>query len=113
MADQDSDDDMRRSSKNISILKVLKIPTIWFSFLTFIVATVCNGFLSINLEPKVRPIMIIFEAAAILIFPLFRCCAGSTSTLSTSVYCLASKTVPTPSRLPYGATCATRIEIQV
>jgi len=37
----------------ISIVNVLKIPTIWFSFMAFIVATVCNGFLSINLEPKV------------------------------------------------------------
>jgi len=32
---------------------ILKIPSIWFSFVTFIVATMCNGFLSINLEPKV------------------------------------------------------------
>ena len=38
----------------ISIVNVLKIPTIWFSFMAFIVATVCNGFLSINLEPKVN-----------------------------------------------------------
>ena len=39
--------------KTISILHILAIPSIWFSFVTFIVATVCNGFLSINLEPKV------------------------------------------------------------
>ena len=39
--------------KSISILQILSIPTIWFSFVTFIVATMCNGFLSINLEPKV------------------------------------------------------------
>ena len=48
--------DGRRSNgigAKISILKVLKIPTIWFSFMAFIVATVCNGFLSINLEPQV------------------------------------------------------------
>ena len=32
---------------------MLRIPRIWISFLTFIVATACNGFLSINLEPKV------------------------------------------------------------
>ena len=37
----------------VSLLKMLRIPTIWFSFLAFIVATVCNGFLSVNLEPKV------------------------------------------------------------
>jgi len=42
----------RRSNK-ISITNILRIPTIWFSFLTFIVATMCNGFLSINLEPRV------------------------------------------------------------
>ena len=40
-------------SKKVGIMNVLKIPTIWFSFVTFIVATVCNGFLSINLEPRV------------------------------------------------------------
>lgn len=34
-------------------MQILAIPTIWFSFATFIVATACNGFLSINLEPKV------------------------------------------------------------
>jgi len=42
-----------RPSKIVTIRNVLRIPTIWFSFLTFIVATMCNGFLSINLEPKV------------------------------------------------------------
>jgi len=42
-----------QSCKKLSILKVLRIPTIWFSFMGFIVATVCNGFLSINLEPQV------------------------------------------------------------
>lgn len=47
--------DARRSSaaKKVTITNMLKIPTIWISFVTFIVATVCNGFLSINLEPKV------------------------------------------------------------
>ena len=46
---------MQRNTEGlkISIVNVLKIPTIWFSFMAFIVATVCNGFLSINLEPKV------------------------------------------------------------
>ena len=42
-----------QSRKKLSILKVLRIPTIWFSFMGFIVATMCNGFLSINLEPQV------------------------------------------------------------
>jgi len=37
----------------VSVLKMLKIPTIWFSFASFIIATMCNGFLSINLEPQV------------------------------------------------------------
>ena len=45
------------AAKKISIVKMLRIPTIWFSFTSFIVATMCNGFLSINLEPKVlRPL---------------------------------------------------------
>ena len=47
--------DTRRTeiAKKVTIFNVLRIPTIWFSFITFIVATVCNGFLSINLEPRV------------------------------------------------------------
>ena len=45
--------DGRVSDKKISIINILSIPTIWFSFVTFVVATICNGFLSINLEPKV------------------------------------------------------------
>lgn len=49
-----SSTDGRSAGKKISIVKVLKIPTIWFSFMAFIVATVCNGFLSINLEPQVN-----------------------------------------------------------
>lgn len=43
----------KEQEKKVTIVNVLKIPTIWFSFTTFIIATVCNGFLSINLEPKV------------------------------------------------------------
>jgi len=39
--------------KEVTITNILMIPTIWFSFMTFIVATMCNGFLSINLEPQV------------------------------------------------------------
>ena len=50
-----------QSCKKLSILKVLRIPTIWFSFMGFIVATVCNGFLSINLEPQVRFRFIVSE----------------------------------------------------
>lgn len=42
-----------KTCRKLSILKILKIPTIWFSFTGFIVATMCNGFLSINLEPQV------------------------------------------------------------
>jgi len=42
-----------RTTKKVTIYNILMIPTIWFSFLTFIVATMCNGFLSINLEPRV------------------------------------------------------------
>ncbi len=43
----------RIQGRNITVFNILSIPKIWFSFLTFIVATLCNGFLSINLEPKV------------------------------------------------------------
>lgn len=43
----------KQLEKKVTIGNVLKIPTIWFSFVTFIIATMCNGFLSINLEPKV------------------------------------------------------------
>ena len=52
---QDKNSEIKKKSalKTISILHILAIPSIWFSFVTFIVATVCNGFLSINLEPKV------------------------------------------------------------
>ena len=54
-----------QSCKKLSILKVLRIPTIWFSFMGFIVATVCNGFLSINLEPQVRFRFILSEIVQI------------------------------------------------
>ena len=43
----------RRQDKTVSVMNILVIPRIWISFLTFIVATACNGFLSIHLEPKV------------------------------------------------------------
>ena len=48
----DSVDD-RGKAKKISVTKIFKIPAIWFSFSAFIAATICNGFLSINLEPQV------------------------------------------------------------
>ena len=37
----------------VSVCAMLSIPTVWFSFAAFIIATACNGFLSINLEPQV------------------------------------------------------------
>ena len=43
----------QRPDKKITVRNMLKIPRIWFSFTTFIVATACNGFLSVNLEPQV------------------------------------------------------------
>lgn len=52
-ADDASDNRRSEMAKKVTISNILKIPTIWFSFITFIVATVCNGFLSINLEPRV------------------------------------------------------------
>jgi len=51
--DADASATNRKKKGKVSLMKVLKIPTIWFSFLAFIVATICNGFLSVNLEPKV------------------------------------------------------------
>jgi len=59
MPPPDYDDDAlcehehKKKKNKVSALKMLGIPTIWFSFLAFIIATVCNGFLSINLEPQV------------------------------------------------------------
>jgi len=47
------DHDHRKKKNKVSIFKMLCIPTIWFSFGAFIIATMCNGFLSINLEPQV------------------------------------------------------------
>lgn len=44
---------LRKRKKKVSVFGMLCIPTVWFSFAAFIVATVCNGFLSINLEPQV------------------------------------------------------------
>ena len=43
----------RKKEKKVSVFNMLSIPTIWFSFGAFIIATMCNGFLSVNLEPEV------------------------------------------------------------
>jgi len=57
--DDDDDDDCdtqikpKKKKNKASVTAMLCIPTVWFSFAAFIVATVCNGFLSINLEPQV------------------------------------------------------------
>eukprot|EP00092_Neocalanus_flemingeri_P014770 GFUD01015939.1.p1 GENE.GFUD01015939.1~~GFUD01015939.1.p1 ORF type:complete len:612 (+),score=65.17 GFUD01015939.1:268-2103(+) len=45
--------DHKKKKNKVSVFKMLCIPTIWFSFAAFIIATMCNGFLSINLEPQV------------------------------------------------------------
>jgi len=51
---QDNDDSTKSDPKSkVTLTKMLSIPTIWFAFLTFIVSTMTNGFLSINLEPKI------------------------------------------------------------
>merc|ERR1712240_283756 len=51
--DEACDHDHRKKKNRVSVFKMLCIPTIWFSFGAFIIATMCNGFLSINLEPQV------------------------------------------------------------
>jgi len=53
---EDEDDEFSKTRKKkgkASVCKILSIPTVWFSFIAFVVATMCNGFLSVNLEPKV------------------------------------------------------------
>jgi len=58
---EQEDDDMgcdshmkhKKKKSKVSVSAMLCIPTVWFSFTAFIIATVCNGFLSINLEPQV------------------------------------------------------------
>merc|ERR1712227_633616 len=49
--EEDCDRSIKKSK--LSICKMLSIPTIWFSFSAFIIATMCNGFISVNLEPEV------------------------------------------------------------
>jgi len=57
--DEEGEDDhsspagRRKKKKKASVFNMLGIATIWYSFSAFIVATVCNGFLSVNLEPQV------------------------------------------------------------
>jgi MFS family permease len=43
----------RKKKGKASVCKILSIPSVWLSFIAFIVATMCNGFLSVNLEPQV------------------------------------------------------------
>jgi len=55
---EDSEDEDReyghsKKKNKLSVRKILSIPTIWFSFVAFIIATMCNGFISVNLEPEV------------------------------------------------------------
>jgi len=49
----DSHPTLKKKKNKLSVCAMLCIPTVWFSFAAFIVATACNGFLSINLEPQV------------------------------------------------------------
>eukprot|EP00088_Acartia_fossae_P037743 TRINITY_DN389_c0_g1_i1.p1 TRINITY_DN389_c0_g1~~TRINITY_DN389_c0_g1_i1.p1 ORF type:complete len:619 (+),score=106.23 TRINITY_DN389_c0_g1_i1:168-2024(+) len=43
----------KKKKGKASVCKILSIPSVWLSFVAFIVATMCNGFLSVNLEPSV------------------------------------------------------------
>lgn len=43
----------KKKKGKASVCKILSIPSVWLSFIAFIVATMCNGFLSVNLEPQV------------------------------------------------------------
>jgi hypothetical protein len=47
----------KKKKNKVSVWAMLSIPTVWFSFSAFIVATMCNGFLSINLEPQAGPVL--------------------------------------------------------
>jgi len=66
-------------AKEVTIRNVLRIPTIWFSFLTFVVATMCNGFLSINLEPK---LLRHFDLSPVYVGLIFGLKDGANSLLS-------------------------------
>jgi len=51
---EDELDISHKNKKNkLSVCKILSIPTIWFSFSAFIIATMCNGFLSVSMEPAI------------------------------------------------------------
>jgi len=52
-ADEQLSNKHRKKKNKVSVCAMLSIPTVWFSFAAFIIATACNGFLSINLEPQV------------------------------------------------------------
>ena len=52
-SEENADYNHNKKKAKLSILGILKIPTIWFSFGAFIIATMCNGFISVNLEPEV------------------------------------------------------------
>jgi predicted MFS family arabinose efflux permease len=56
-AEEEGEDDClhdhKKKKNKVSVLNMLSIPTVWFSFAAFIIATMCNGFLSLNLEPQV------------------------------------------------------------
>jgi MFS family permease len=43
----------KKKKGKASVCKILSVPSVWLSFIAFIVATMCNGFLSVNLEPQV------------------------------------------------------------
>jgi len=51
--DEDREYGHSKKKNKLSVCKILSIPTIWFSFVAFIIATMCNGFISVNLEPEV------------------------------------------------------------
>eukprot|EP00092_Neocalanus_flemingeri_P041760 GFUD01045483.1.p1 GENE.GFUD01045483.1~~GFUD01045483.1.p1 ORF type:complete len:563 (-),score=82.87 GFUD01045483.1:53-1741(-) len=51
--DFSEDEDLKKNKGKVSVLKIFSIPTVWFSFLAFIVSTLCSGMLSVNLEPQV------------------------------------------------------------
>ena len=51
--EEDAFDQVHGKKKRVSVFKMLCIPTIWFGFGHPIIATMCNGFLSITLEPHV------------------------------------------------------------
>jgi len=51
--DEERDLSQKNKKTKLSVCKIMSIPTIWFSFAAFIIATMCNGFLSVNMEPAI------------------------------------------------------------